>query len=978
MRIICLFGVCLFLCWSASAYAQNGNVQGRVTDQTTGNPINGVSVFIEGTRDATATNENGDYSILGQTGKKIIFTHVNYQEGSLKIGTSSVYNMELIPKGDTLGDVVVVGYGTQRRRDVTGSVASLSKDRLQQLPNSNLYQAIQGSVPGVFIATTSAGAEGSGMSVLIRGRKSITANTDPLIILDGIPFTGSISDINPNDIESVDILKDASAVAIYGSRGSNGVFIVTSKQGKKGVSITYDGFYSIQTLTNKPRLLTGPEFYDFKKNRKNSNNVITPQEQAVYDSGKWIDWYDLATQKGIRRQHSLAVSGGAEKINYYVGGTYLNVTGVSKNDDFKRYSLKPSLNIKVTPWLTFGSTSQLSFIDRSGLPVQFDDVSNTGSGANFFNPLTQPYDSSGSIAVYAYEDYTQAGNPLSNLLVLNTDNAYKVFTANNIKIDFPFLQGLSYKLNTGLEYDNIARKTYYGRNVADGLELKGRAVNYNSISRSFTVENILNYARQLKKHNLDVVLLYSSQSEDFDRDQLIGTGFPNDVLTNYQMNSASLLVPAISNTKSNLISQMIRLNYSFDSRYLLTLTTRRDGYSAFGEGKKYGIFPSVAVAWNIASEPFIANSDLFDLLKLRASYGENGNQAVSPYSSQATLTSAPYLSGGVVYPGYIPDRLGNENLGWESTTSATIGLDWGILKNRIRGSIDYYQSKTHDLLLRRIISSVHGSESIVQNIGKTANQGIEIGITSTNIETDNFKWTSNVNFSFNKNEILELYGTKTDDIVNRWFIGQPIRVYYGLEYDGIFRTAEEVAASAQKDAQPGWVKVKDINGDSIINTASDRVLLGQLDPKYIWGFSNNLSYRNLALSVFIHGVGGNQKANPFLSDNVFGDIRRNTTKKDWWSESNPSGTHFANDQNANKLSVYPYENGSFVRLKDISLSYTFPNQIIQKAKLTNLKIYVTARNLATFTKYQGLDPELDNQFGLPLQKEFLFGLTLTL
>lgn len=406
------------------SYEINGNysfpVKGKITD-VDGNPIPSVSITEKGTTNSTTTAEDGTFKITVSSENAIlIISSIGFEILELLASNVSESPIVLSVAETSMDEVVVVGYGTQKRSDVTGSVASVPKERLQQLPNSNVFQAIQGSVPGVFVSTTSAGAEGNGMSVLIRGRKSITANTAPLIILDGIPYTGSISDINPNDIESIEVLKDASAVAIYGSRGSNGVFIVTSKQGKRGISITYDGFYSTQTLTNKPELLTGPEFYEFKQNRKNANNFITAQEQEVYDSGEWVDWYELATRTGTRNQHSLSVSGGGEKFNFYFGGTYLDVKGVTKNDDFKRYSLKPSLSMKITRWLTINSVSQLSFNDRSGLPVQFDDESNTGSGANFFNPLTQPYDSNGSIAIYAYTDNQGAGNPLSNLFEENT------------------------------------------------------------------------------------------------------------------------------------------------------------------------------------------------------------------------------------------------------------------------------------------------------------------------------------------------------------------------------------------------------------------------------------------------------------------------------------------------------------------------------------------------------------------------------
>lgn len=907
-----------------------------------------------------------------------MFTYIGFVSKEVEIGNATSFDVSLVEVDNSLNEVVVVGYGTQKKKDVTGSVASLSKERLQQLPNTNIAQALQGSVPGLQINTNGGGAEGNDLSILIRGRNSISASTGPLIIWDGIPYEGGISEINPNDVESIEILKDASAAAIYGSRGSNGVILITSKQGKKGkLNITYDGSYGTQSIINKPDLLTGDEFYNFKTTRLNAPNTISPAEQAIYDAGKTVDWYSLATQQGLRSQHSLSMTGGTDKISFYFGSTFLDVKGVSVNDRFKRYSLRPNIEVKVTPWLTVGSSTQFSLQNRDGLPVEFSDSRNTGGGANFFNPLTNPYDSAGNPAIYAYADYPPARNPLSNILVTNNDNAYRIFSTNNIKIDFPFVKGLSYKLNTGIEYENNSRKTYWGRNVALGFESNGYATNYNSIGRNFTVENILNYSREFGKHSVNFTALYSSQSNDFDRDQLEGQGFPNDVLTNYQMASATLLTPSSVNFKQNLLSQMGRLNYGYDGRYLITLTTRRDGYSGFGANSKYGVFPSAAVAWNIHRESFMKNINFINNLKLRVSYGLNGNQAVSSYSSLAKLASFPYISGSTVLPGYVPSSLANEELGWESTKSLSFGLDFGLLNNRIQGSLDFYSAKTQDLLLNRTISSVQGFTRILQNIGKTANRGIELGLTSTNIKSKYFSWTTNLNFSHNKNKIVDLYGDGLDDVGNSWFIGKPINVIYGLQNDGVFKSQAEVDASVQKTSKPGWVRVKNVNGDTLIN-ASDRTIIGNQDPNFIWGITNTIKYKGISLMFFIHGVTGITKRNPFDDDNVFTDVRRNTTLKDWWSPTNPNGNHFANDANANPLGVNFYEKANFARLKDISLGYDLPANWLNKIKVTSCKVYITGRNLATFTKYNALDPELTNQFGLPLQKEFVFGLTITL
>ena len=721
--------------------------------------------------------------------------------------------------------------------------------------------------------------------------------------------------------------------------------------------------------------MTGGEFYEFKKNRLNIPvNSITPSEQSVYDAGKAVDWYDLATQQGSRNQQTIAVSGGTDKVSFYLGATYLDVQGIAVKDQFKRYSVRPSLDIRVTPWLSLSSSSQLSLQDRSGLPADFRGQ----FGANVMNPLTTAFNDDGTPTIYAWPEYNTAGNPLGATLAKNKDNSYRIFSANSIKIDFPFLKGLSYKLNTGIEYDNIQRRTYYGVDTKEGYENKGSATNYTSVERNFTAENILTYTRDFGKNSLNVTALYSAQSNDFDRDQLTGVGFTKDVLTNYQMNTATLLTPSSTYFKQNLLSQMARINYSYDSRYLLTLTARRDGFSGFGVNTKYGIFPSVAMGWNIAKEPFMKGIKAINNLKLRASYGLNGNQAVSSYQSLATLATRQYLNGTTVLIGYTPSRLANEKLGWESKTTTSVGVDFGLFNDRIQGSIDAYSGKTQDLLLKRTISSVQGFSDILQNIGKTSNEGIELGITSTNIRTKDFKWTTNLTLAHNQNKIIDLYGDGKDDVANGWFIGQPIRTIYGLKYDGIFTSQADIDASAQPTSKLGYVRVADIDGNKIISTTLDRTILGYSDPKLVYGLSNTFKYKAFSLMVFVHGLQGITKENPLEQDDVFGDVRRNTTKKDWWSATNPTGTHFANDALANPLNAKFFEDASFLRLKDVSLAYELPNTLTKRLNVSKLKVYVTGRNLATFTKYKGLDPEINNQLDVPLQREFVFGINLGL
>ena len=953
-------------------------VTGTVTDEK-GEPLLGTSVVLEGTTKGTLTDENGKYTLeLDDADKNgnLIFSFVGFDKQTVPITGRNTINI-VLSEGKALEQVVVVGYGTQKKSDITGSVASLSRERLEQLPNANLAQALQGSIPGLQINTNSAGAEGNSNSILIRGRNSISASNTPLIVWDGIPYGGGFSEINPNDVESVEVLKDASAAAIYGARGSNGVILITSKKGKKGkLNITYDGFYGVQNTINEPELLSGPEFYEFKKARLNvPANVMTLSEQAVFDAGKWVNWHDLATQQGTRNQQTLAVSGGSDKMSFYIGGTYLNVQGIALNDQFKRYTLRPNLDIKVTPWLTISSSTQLSFQDKSGNPADFSGE----FGANRMNPLTTPYNADGKPAVYAWPENNSVGNPLGRLLEKDKENSYGLFSTNSLKIDFPFLKGLSYRLNTGFELDNDVSRTYEGLDTKEGFENRGVATNSYSLERNFTVENIVAYNRDFGKHGINFTALYSSQSNDYDRDQLQGQAFPNDVLTNYQMNAAELLSPSSSYFKQNLLSQMARLNYAYDSRYLLTLTARRDGFSGFGTNSKYGIFPSIAFGWNIAKEPFMKNIKAINNLKLRGSYGVNGNQGVDAYQSLATLSTRRYLNGSTVLVGYIPNRLANEELGWESTTSTTLGLDFGLFNDRLQGTLDVYSGNTQDLLLNRNISSVQGFTRILQNIGKTANKGIELGITSTNFNKNGFKWTTNFNIAHNQNRIVDLYGDGRDDVGNGWFIGKPINTIFDLQHDGIFRSQAELDASAQKTtAKLGYVRVKDVNGDGVINTSTDRTFLGNEDPRFVFGMSNTFKYKGLSLMVFLQGTEGVTKENPLLQDGVYSEVRRNTTKKDWWSPSNPNGTHHINDAFANDFNADIYEDASFIRLKDVSLAYDLPTSVLKRMKLNKLKIYVTGRNLATFTKFKGLDPELSNQLGIPLQREFIFGLNVGL
>ncbi len=972
-----LFTFIIISMLSYCASAQLKVITGKVTDPD-GNPLQSVSVSVKGASGGTTTGADGNFSLSVENNATnvLVISSVGFVTREVELGSDTQINIQLQTSQESLDAVVVVGYGTQRRKDITGSVVSVDKQRLEDLPNTNFAQALQGAVPGISINLNNAGAEGNDNSIIIRGRNSIKASNSPLIVLDGIPYNGGISDINPSDIAAIQVLKDASAAAIYGSRGSNGVILITTKKGNIGKAvISYDGFYGVQDISNLPPILSPEEFYQFKITRE--PNSVTQSEQDNYDAKNFPNWLDLATRQGSRSQHTVGIRGGNSSIKYYMSGTVLDVKGVAVNDKFKRLSSRINLEATITDWLTIGTNTQLSRNDRSGLGAHF----NGEFGAYVFNPLTTAYNPNGSLTIYPWPEDVFFANPFSPTLAKNDDKSYKILTNNYLQVKIPFIPGLSYRLNTGIEYTTRDQKTYWGRDTKRGFDTKGNLILNNSLSTNFLVENILSYENRFGDHNIGFTGLYSYQNDEFNSNSLTAESFPNDNLTYYQANVAQLIVPGAGYTKETLISQMARINYGYKEKYLLTLTGRRDGFSGFGANNKFAIFPSVALGWNISNESFFTENKIFNNLKLRLSYGSNGNQAVGAYQTLAKLSERSYVDGSTTAPGFIPTSLGNPDLHWETTETGNIGLDFGLLNGRLQGTLDVYKAKTHDLLLDRAISSVQGVSQVTQNIGKTSNKGFEIGLNSINIQQKDFSWTTNGNLSVNRNRVEDLYGDGNSDTLNQWFIGYPINVNFGVIYDGVWQLTDDLTKSPQPNTKPGFAKIRDLNNDGKID-ARDRTIIGTNEPSFIWGMGNTFKYKNFSFYVFVHGVAGTSRLNSLLSDNgVNSGVRYNTTVKNWWTPDNPTNDFYANMIGANlygSLGAGIYESDAFVRVKDMSLSYDFSTELLDKFNLSRLKVYVNARNLFTFTEWTGLDPELGNQMNIPLQKEYLVGLNISL
>jgi TonB-linked SusC/RagA family outer membrane protein len=980
MRRVSLVVSSLFAMGGAASalHAQQVVVRGTVRAESS-EPVEAAQISVKGTSIGTQTDAKGVFTVrVPDANATLVVSRLGFARQEIPLGGRSTVDVRLVRTAVSLNEMVVVGYGTQKRSDITGSVTSVGQDRLEEKPNVSLEQALQGSMPGVTVTTTGAGAEAT-MDIQIRGRNSISASTAPLVVVDGIPYNGTLSELNPNDVASMQVLKDASATAIYGTRGSNGVILVTMKKGAIGKTrLVYSGYLGTQQISNVPETMNAQQFYDFKCTRTRTSptqtcdQLLTASELAGYKAGVNTDWVGVGTRTGSQQNHDLSFSGGTEDTRYYVGGSLLNVAGVAVNDNFDRATVRVNLDQKVRPWLTIGTSTQGARVTRDGVPVNFTTAFQS-------NPLVSPFDAAGNQRLIPWPEDPSLSNALENLNIVNDDVSKRVFSSNYLEVTVPRIQGLTYRLNAGLDMADRSTGRYYGRNTQTGSTLNGRSIVTDSRRNDWTLENVVRYARTAGRHSFDLTGLYSQASNNLEADTTRGQGYPNDVL-GYRSNLPAVVVPSYDVVDSRLVSQMGRLNYGYDERYLLTLTARRDGYSGFGRNNKYGVFPSVALAWNVSNESFFPWSKSVDALKIRASYGKNGNQAIRPYQTFAQLDDRSYLVGDTPAPGYIPITLGNPDLKWETTLSKNLGFDLSMWKDRLRVTVDAYNSNTSDLLLRRSISSVQGITSITQNIGKTANKGIEFEVGTTNIDRGTFRWTSDLSFSANRNKIVDLYGDKTDDIASGWFIGHPIDVNYGYQFAGIWQVQDSVdgtiAKSSQPLSRPGYVKVVDQNGDGKIDPL-DRTFLGNLQPSYTAGLTNTVKLGGFTMSAFFNTVQGVTRMNDLLSTNqVFTDVRRNMVERDWWTPSNPINTYPSNSNLSNPYAVAFYEDASFIRLKDATLSYDLPTRFASQFGGQSLRLYVNGRNLWTSTKWTGLDPELSSQRAVPLERVLTGGMTV--
>jgi TonB-linked SusC/RagA family outer membrane protein len=1003
-KIPCLFLlIFLQLGLIREGLAQNSTVIGKVTDEK-GEGIPGASVAVKGTQQGTLTNVEGIYTLVVAPSATLVVSFVGYLREETGINNRSQVDITLKADTKALEEVVVVGYGTQRKIETTGSIASVKSDELTQLPITNVAQGLQSRVSGVQINQNS-GSPGGNISVRIRGTNSINGNAEPLYVIDGIQISNSggindvspLSTINPNDIESVEVLKDASASAIYGARAANGVILITTKRGKAGkTNVSLESYYGIQKVTKKLNVLNAAEFAQLEN--ETFNNKAYPDPASL---GKGVDWQDLIFQKAPIQNHQLTISGGSEKTQLSLSANYFNQDGVIINSDFKRFTYRLNVDHNVSKRIRVGTSVMGSFSNNNGIEAGSTTIGDAGvvtgsvlGAAVGAPPTLQPYKADGSIFPFAEQgngQYREVTNPLNYTSIMRRRNIKRALI--NIYGEYTILPGLTYRASFNADVDSRLYDTYLPISIIalkDRNDNSGTAAKFNSNFLGLLHESVLSYSIKFAaNHSLKFTGLFATQTEKYNENQINATGFPNDATRNEALQLALNRTISSSRNMQRLDSYMGRINYGFKDRYFIDVTGRVDGSSKFGANHKYGFFPAVSAAWRIIEEPFMKDVSWLSDMKLRGSYGITGNAGgISPYQSLATVESGGgYNINHTYFTAIRPSGISNPDLRWEKSTQTNIGIDASVLNNRFSLIVDYYIKKTDDLLYIKTLPLSSGYSSITGNYGSLENKGLEIAVNANLLEGP-LKWSINGNLTLNRNKVLDLDGGTTDErfITNYTIlkVGQPLGVFKTYVFDGINQSGEAIVPGY--DGRLGGHKVKDLNNDGVINSA-DQVITGNPNPKFIYGFSTNVTFKNFDLSAFFSGTQGNDIYNisRLSFENPLGQRNLLQGVQNRWTPENPSN-QYASPAVAGRLPIssYAVEDGSYLRFKNLMLGYTLP----AIKGISRLRLYVSGNNLFTFTKYSGFDPEVNTYAGsnttigidnlvYPQSKSFLGGIQLT-
>ena len=994
MSMLCILSMC-----TLTAFAQQ-RVSGTVTDAT-GEPVIGANIIEKGVAaNGTITDVDGNFALHVKPNATLTVSFIGFSTQEVAVGNRTTLKIKLTEDSKALDEVVVIGYGTARKKDVTGAVVRADLSKLQESPNVSLGQSLQGTVPGLNVGAVN--TAGSDPGITIRGRNSLSGGTGPLIVLDGIIYRGALVDLNSNDIESIDVLKDASASAIYGSQASNGVLLVTSKTVKAMSKpiIEYTGYYTLQESTNdKMRPMnregflqfvadrfmeesrTGPDLLQPNPGWDISTHMMDANAVRGYLNGTDTDWYGMGTNDTpYITGHNLSVRGRSELSNYFMSIGLTDQMNLVKNDTYKRYNIRLNLDMKITGWLKVGTQSFFTLSDWSGI---------AGVGSNLPPVCAATDPETGEYVIYPYKAVL---NPALQRQQKNEDKRYNFFGNFYADVDIPFIKGLNYRLNFSQNLINDKDFTFnpWGNN------LTGSGNKQNTGQYSWTADHILTYKQTFGKHDINSTLVYGVEKRIYEATNASGSGFANPVLGYDYLSAADAARQAISSSawEESSVYAMLRLGYMFNGRYSFTGTLRRDGFSGFGKDNKFALFPSAAAAWRLSEESFIRdNLTWVDNLKLRLSYGSNGNRTVERYQTLAKMSSGNaylYGDGGAAEKGVWVSAMANSNLKWETTDAFNIGLEFGVLNNRLSGTLEHYRSSTHDLLYNINIPMMNnGIGTIPTNIGKLANRGTELTLTGIPVQTKDFSWEVTFNYSLNRNKVVSILGIdrdgdgKEDDLISsKIFMGHSYGVNYDFEQIGMWQMADYKAGIIPDGFTYGTYKVRDINGDGKYTTDQDRKILGYTEPSYRFSIENVLRYKGWELKAFINSIQGGKDyyyAQPGRGligpENNYQD---NTFKFDYWTPENPNARYrqigFASPALGEPYS--PYIQRSFIRLQNLTLSYTVPSAFLKKAGINHFKVYATGTNLATLTDWDGWDPETSSGLGgdYPLLRTYSLGI----
>lgn len=995
------------------------DVTGTVRD--TNEPLIGATIAVKGEQGhGVVTDMDGRFNIKVKPGSTLLISYVGYQTKEVK-ASSSPLNVELKALDTNLNELVVIGYGNQRRESVTGSVANMSGSQLNQIAATSAAQALQGRIAGVDMTQTSS-QPGAEMQIRIRGQRSLNASNDPLIVLDGVPFMGKLSDISNSDIKSIDILKDASATAIYGSRGSNGVIIITTMSGSTGApaKVTYDGYFGVKTVFHDYPMMDGKKYSEMREYAGLYVNSLDESNDTN------TDWQDLFFRNGTVNSHSVNVTGGTNGGSYSVGATYYNDQAVIPTQGYERYSLHATLNQTVAKYFKFGLTTNTSYRETKGTQVGLYNVL-------AMSPLVDPYNADGSLR-------RTATMPVDNMYIwtrdrlesldesyLKNDEGLGTYNTLSAQVTCPWVSGLSYKVNVGLNYRSGKTGQFTGTGVGNTNENQPNTASVaQEVTKNWVVENILNYDVSFGKHELNVTGLFSSERTRYEKTYMSGSAIPADYFQYFQIGAAQSDLAVDPGKQdyweSGLMSWMGRVMYNYDNRYMASVAVRSDGSSRLSKGHQWHTYPAVSVGWNIANESFMSRtSGWLDSLKLRIGYGQTSNQSISPYSTLGALSSVYYNFGSSMSTGYYVSTLPNTELGWEYSSTWNFGLDFGLFNNRLTGSLEYYIQNTHDLLLSVNLPQTSGVGSYMANVGKTRNNGFELTLNGIILDNVNgWTWDAGINFYANRNKLVELASGEQMDISNRWFVGYPIDVIYDYKKIGLWQQGEEeILNILNPGGNVGMIKVEytgeyDANGLPVrqINTDDRQVM--SMEPNFMGGFHTTVGYKNFDLNIIGAFQSGGKLISTLHSSNGYLNMlngRRGQIDVDYWTESNtdakyPKPGGMTSNDNPIYGSTLGYFDASYMKIRAITLGYNFDGiKAVKNFGIDKLRVYFTVQNpfvlFSPYTNECGLDPEtntLSNNndtmavtmegykgshtlpvvgYNTPSTRSFIFGVNLT-